>query len=224
MKAIIVSRVLNEFLYKRMLETCKLPFELVQAKNFSGYIGSVDYLFYCATICENFDWVINIDEDVLILNNENILELLKFLEHGQYDFCGMPDGGVCNHRNFNPVAMNPFFNVFSKKFCKKILSANKQEVLNTKTNKFLENFKLESIQKNYKFVDYEPFYCIFFWALQNNCKPFFLNNIENLNDNISTLLKNNTNKEMLIHTWYSRDYKNQSDRIDKWYKIAKNIV
>jgi hypothetical protein len=64
-------------------------------------------------------WVINIDEDAFILSNNELLNLLDFMQKNEYDFCGMPDGGVVPIRGANPVAMNPYFNIFNIKKIRK---------------------------------------------------------------------------------------------------------
>ena len=214
MNAIVVTRAINDVLYSRMVQTLKLPFPRVQARNFFGVRGSIEYLFHCFSYHEKYDWILNIDEDCLIKNNHEILDLIDHMEKNNYDFCGMPDGGRCVHRFHNPIAMNPFFNVFSKKFCRSLSLADKRLVAAAKMQDSLMPFSPQPLKGKFQYDNYEPFYPIFFWAILNGNRPLYLES-EELKDQTTTVLK--FKNDFLVHTWYSRSYGKdpvQTRRID----------
>ena len=219
-KAIIVTRALNDVLYDRFKKTCKLDFDMIQAKNFNGYIESVDYLFYCFSFFKDYEWIINIDEDSLIIDNNAILELIDYMEKEKYDYCGMPDGGVCKLRFHNPYALNPFFNIFNNKLCE-ALCKNEKEIRSLLMCDQLKQFKpVLKDGLDYSYDNFEPFYGVFFWPLLNDFKPIYLDCYQHI-DEISTILKNHENKDFIFHTWYSRDYGKDPKRIDGCYDFFK---
>lgn len=86
-----------------------------------------------------FDYIIYVDEDCFITNIESMINILKEFIEGNYGFAGIPDGGLCCHRNHNPVSINTFFTIFNVKEIKKVYDPEK--VLNTKFDDSLKVFK-----------------------------------------------------------------------------------
>lgn len=210
----IITRSSNDILYNRLNKTLFNDYPKIKLKNTTadGYL---------LKIFEEVktDWAINIDEDCLIINERKIYSLLDYMEKNSFDYCGMPDGGVCVHRQHNPITMNPFFNIFNVKKIKE--KFNIQKINETIFKKdFEEITKKELMKTNFKYDNFEPFYNFFFWLLEENFKPLFLNAYQH-KDSISTVLTDQNNEEFLIHTWYSREFEKNSfhkQRIDKIFE------
>jgi len=61
---------------------------------------------------DSYDWIINIDDDAFLMDFDALYRLMEHMHEHQYDICGMADGLTLTPRDvFNPVSMNPFFNV-----------------------------------------------------------------------------------------------------------------
>ena len=147
--------------------------------------------------------------------------------YDKYDYCGMPDGGSCNHRNASWIVMNPFFNIFN---CKKIKSSM-EWIMNKGNLQFFYNYKeFEHIRKKPEWINYnkdinffyEPYNGFFNFLFANN-NPLYLKTI-NHSDGISSILLNQNDKEIVYHSWYARTYgKNieQTNRINNLYSEAK---
>lgn len=106
---IIASRTYKAELYDIAMSFIDLPYRKIAFTN-----STADGYFYELLKIDS-DWVINIDEDAFVLSNNEIINLLDFMQKNEYDFCGMPDGGVVPIRRQNPVVMNPYFNIFNLK-------------------------------------------------------------------------------------------------------------
>jgi len=221
MKALIVTRFSNEILYNRMISTNKTSFECVKAENFHGRNGSVDYLFYCFSFFNDYDFIINVDEDAFFTNNEEFELLLNYMNDQKIDVCGIPDGGQCIHRFHNPLTMNPFFNIFSKEFCKKA-SLNKQDVYNSIMTDDLKQKTPKLKNDQFRYDDFEPFYKVFFWAHKNNLKFLYLDSYEFV-DEVSTIIKNHLKNDFIVHTWYAREYQQQKKRIDDCFSFFQPL-
>lgn len=232
MRLAIVTRSINETLYKRMISTINIDkcglelgsIDLIRRTEFSGVRGSLKYLLFCCSLFNDYDYVINIDDDCLIIDNEGLVSLIYYMKDLSYDFCGMPDGGVCSHRSHNPLVTNPFFNILSKRFCK-FAHYSIDDVRSTRMSgdlkeiavgpQFINNTKFE-------YDDFEPYYCIFLWAHKHLMNPLYLN-ARGHTDRVSTILKNQYGVDFLVHTWYAREYKKDNEalhtkRIDSCFK------
>ena len=110
---VIASRTYKGELYDIAMSFINLPYEKLA---FTGTTAD-GYLYRLLNV--DADWVINIDEDAFVLSDDELLNLLDFMRKNEYDFCGMPDGGVVPIRGANPVVMNPYFNIFNIKKIRK---------------------------------------------------------------------------------------------------------
>jgi len=185
-------------LYNLSQSTINLPFERIRIENRSadGYL--FDLLQFDA------DYIINIDEDAIIIDNCKLAELIKYCIFENIDVCGLPDGGVLPIRTHNPLVVNPFFNIFHIKKIRSDFSLQVLETYRVHKKEFEMKTPLHLIRSPYIYDDYEPYYPFFVW-LSQNYNVLYLKG-ETHQDGISTILNDHHNQPFLIHTWYSRDY------------------
>lgn|GEM_PF-1771687 len=155
------------------------------------------------------DWIIHIDEDAFVFRSESIPEIIAFMEKNGYAACGVPDGGIIDHRPHNPVSCNPFFTILHRK---RILDrVDKRESYTSEWSPEFA-FKIPNIctkkQFSYEFDNFEPYYGFYFWLLKHGFEILYLN-AEQWKDEpegISTILNDHNEYPFVLHTWYSREY------------------
>ncbi len=264
----IITRSKNKNLYNEMIKRFNYNYDnKIRFTNFQGFgDAATEYIYHI--LVNDYDWVINIDEDCFVFDEYELLMLLNYMKNNNYDYCGIPDGGVCIHRFHNPLVMNPFFNIFNvKKIREKIKNVDKNVLMkynNKNQNKLLKKLEnkncspmnlmkspefvknnikyikkslemspslrkyhpLEDLKENgygYKFDNFEPFNGLFLSLIERNCNPLYLNSKEYEQDGLSTIVKSHREKEICIHTWFSRLYgKNKvRKRINKAIKYRR---
>lgn len=206
---------MNYQLYRMSMKTILLPYK----KKRSMFTTATGYI-YNYILNNDADFVINIDEDAFVIDNDRLMKLLDYVKDNNYINCGMPDGGVVEIRQHNPLVTNPFFNILNVKEIRK--KFNLEEINNNysshKTE--FENFSTTHLKNDkYKFDFYEPYYPFFIW-LTVNFKTLFLNATVH-KDGISTVLKDHLDQPFLVHSWYSRYYgkdTNHTKRINSLFK------
>lgn len=224
-----ICNVMNEELYQLSLSIYKdFGIDMIKFNGQSG-IYSFNFMNHIITNKEKFphDFYIFIDEDMFISNKDNLLSLLDYMIDGEYDLCGMPDGGVIAHRFHNPIAINTFLCIMNMKNVRNYY--NKDKVINeffdndlmkyrnielTSNRKHKEYKLIENIKnKGYEpygvtFDNFEPYYKIMFHILRNNGNILYLNAEEsNIDGGMTTILKNQNNEDIGYHTWFAREYK-----------------
>lgn len=224
MNIAVTTRSMNVNLYDKMRSTCSFNAKYLRYTEFQTGPSSLDYLLLISQL--EYDYVINVDEDIAFIDDKVIYEIIDYMEENNYDYCGVADGGEILVRINNPLAMNPFFNIFN---AKKIRTMVSQFDLNINSKKMLEedwDKKLKHPKKcKYQYNDAEPFYPFFYNLIKMGIKGLYLS-AENFEDEISTIVKFN-NKNILCHTWYAREYKKYGsphrDRIDRVFDFfSKN--
>jgi len=214
---IIVSRSENKILHTKSKEINSSNIERVRGKFGGGQDAALKYLLNLFNF--NDDWVINIDDDAFVFDSQRILNLIEFMHENNYDYCGMPDGGIVNERRHNPIVPNAFFNIINVKNIK----INRNEIYQTKFTDDLKQY-IPSILKPdilYQWNTREQYYCLFFWLIKRY-KCLFLNAYEHV-DGMSTILQDHEGNDFLIHTWCARTYgvePRQTERINQAYEWA----
>jgi hypothetical protein len=235
-KIICITRSMNIELYEMMLDLCDPNWEFIRLINSSSF-DFIDYIF-----SNNFDakWVLNLDEDCYLTDFNKIYNLISYLESNDYDYCGIQDGGSIPVRIHNPLVCNPFFNLFNVENIQKIerkYKSEKEYNLNELKVKYEKYIRFNHSQ--YQFDFFEPFYTQFLWLLENGFKPFFNNASAFEREkylviaplgrvipyyNSPTLILDEKEEELAIHTWHSRyyNYPNIKKAINNCYKYAKS--
>ncbi|MCF8272805.1 MAG: hypothetical protein K9I95_03140 [Flavobacteriaceae bacterium] len=165
---------------------------------------------------ENIDWLILADEDVIFEDCDVVFSIIRKMDDDNISVCGVRDGGVIAHRQYNPNLINTFFSIIDFKKISKIWS--KSEV---KKNQYTlpSEFKIDETKLN-GFFDvnslYEPYYCFFLW-LKRKGMGFLYLDAHMFDDNISNSILFN-GQLFACHTWYARAYnlnKKHTYRINK---------
>ncbi len=217
MKVLIYTRSMNFDLYQISLNTVKLPHK----KKRSIFTSAEGYLYH-NLLNNDADYVINIDEDVFITDNNKLRKLIEFVIDNDYINCGMPDGGVVDIRNHNPLVTNPFFNILNVKEIRKQFDVKTILQNYSNHNSDFEKFcPLHLMKTKFAYDYYEPYNPFFVW-LATNFKTLFLN-AEVHQDGLSTILNDHLDEPFLLHSWYSRFYgvdEMHTNRINSLYKEA----
>lgn len=232
----VVTNYQNETLVKMSQESIKyIRCPKYKIKGENGFYGC-DFFNHLLSSSEiDHDYVIYIDEDFFIYNYKPLFKLIKHFVKKDYDFSGVPDGGIIHIRQFNPLFINPFFSLFNLKKIRKFYNphiATKYEVTNEDINLLKENYfdeikdLIEKVKEPINFdlhSNKEPYYKIFNYLLKNNSKPLYL-----FAEQYSNLLFCTSpiydNKALGVHTWYARDYEKdefQTSRINEIYEKSK---
>ena len=217
-----------------------------RGKNFYGY-QMFDSVLTNWWIRLRYDYLIYVDEDCFISDVDELYKLVKYFIENEYDFCGVPDGGVIAHRHHNPISINTFFTIFNLKSIKQVYNHKGVEktVYTPELDKFIPHSLLKadlpdplSAQReeigdkrpessNITYDDFEPYYKIFFWLLLRGAKPLYLDARNSaLDGGLTTEVVNHLGKVFCYHTWYAREYSSDDDnkcRINSVYEFVKKL-
>lgn len=223
-KIAILSTVINFELYSK--SSLLFP-ENIQKYVIDGRNGmhGLHSIFYMMKKLRNKDieWLIMADEDVLFQDSSIVFNLIKKMEDGNYSIAGVRDGGVIEHRTYNPYLMNTFFSIINFKELEKIWDT--QEIIN---NNYIvgDEFKddLTSLKGAYDTNSlYEPYYGFYLWLRRKNKKFLFLEAQMNQDQITNSIIFQG--KELLYHTWYARSYghnNKHTNRINKIFELLKS--
>ena len=207
-KIAILSTVINFKLYSK--SACYFPKD-IQKYIIDGRNGmhGIDSLIYMMKKLKNqdIDWLILADEDVFFLDSESVFEIVEEMKSKDFLFCGVRDGGVISHRNYNPLVPNTFFSIMNFKEIKKIW--NQRQMLSNQyllENEFADDLTNLPFKFDRKSL-YEPYYCFYLWLRRKSEKVLFLEaEMPFANDAISNSVLNLNGIPMLYHSWYARSF------------------
>lgn len=198
----IFTRSANIELYKYSQGLIDLPYKRMRL-----YGTTADGYFYQMLEDLDCDWAINIDEDAFVTDNHAVECMMEYMMENDIVCCGMHDGGVLPIRFCNPIIQNPFFNILNLKAIREKFNREGVEAFDYAVNK-TELVKLLPMDlqdyEGLKFDNYEPYYKFFFW-LAKNFKLMYLDVAEH-KDGYTTIVYNQNHEQMLLHTWWSREY------------------
>lgn len=166
---------------------------------------------------KGIEWLVMADEDVLFQNPALVFEIIKKMKDQNYTVCGIRDGGILKHRNYNPYLINTFFSVLNFKeieliWNKKEIRANNYSIKNEfddDLNDLKEPFDAQSL--------YEPYYAFYLWLRRQNKQFLFLESNHFFQNDAITNTVYFQNNILLHHTWYARGYgkiEKHTQRID----------
>ena len=227
-RVLVVTRSMNDVLYTRSQALLTLPYPRKRITGLNHWRNATDYLHLLFEY--DVDWLINIDEDCFVFDSGRVEGLLRHMQANAYDYCGIPDGGACVHRFHNPVVTNPFFNIFHVARIRPMLRAADLFAVNRVTHTpDLEKHTPRALMKEgheYAYDNFECFYGLFFWLLREGFKPLYLPSAE-LEDGITTELRDHEGAAFLYHTWFTRKYTTDDEhtrRIDSIYERAARLA
>lgn len=213
----LITTVVNFGLYAKTSRRFPTGIQhfVIDGRNGMHGIDSIVYMFKKLKKY-NIKWLIMADEDVIFNDEDYIFDLINLLNKNNYLCCGVRDGGVIKHRNYNPFAINTFFSIINFEKLKSIFNISKikkhqyirKGEFNDDLGNTIFNYNKESL--------YEQYYCFYFWLRRNGGRILFLNSKMG-DDAISNKLFSPEGLELLTHTWYARSYginQTQTKRID----------
>jgi hypothetical protein len=171
---------------------------------------------------ENVDYVINIDEDAFVCNQNALYSLLDYVIDNKVVNCGVRDGGALTLRGFHPLVTNPFFNIIDVRKIRKEFDID----IIQRTPCDHSDYKTmipKDLHYYYSFEDNEPFNKIFIW-ITLNFKTLFLD-VQVHKDGFSIIVLNHKKEPFLLHSWYSRYYgkdRNHTARINALFNEAQS--
>lgn len=216
----ILTTVVNFELYQKSAPLFPEGIQkyVIDGRNGMHGIHSIYYLFEKLK-GKGIEWLIMADEDVLFTQSDAVFSIISTMQTEGYSVCGIRDGGVISHRNYNPYVINTFFSIFNFKsiaphFSKAALTKNNYCV----PGEFVDD--LRNLPYSFDPVStFEPYYCFYFWLRRQGHRFLFLDSIMEP-DAIANSVYFNGNK-ILTHTWYARSYgvnAKHTDRIDAFLK------
>lgn len=224
-KIAIITTAINKQLYQKSSQFFPTNIQKYVIDGTNGMHG-LDSIFYMMKKLKNrnIEWLIMADEDVLFQNSNLVFDIIKKMEFENYSVCGVRDGGLISHRNYNPYLINTFFSIINFKEIELIW--DKKDIL--KNNYILENefdddlgkisglFNLESL--------YEPYYCFYLWLRRNKKQFLFLEaNHPFKEDEISNAVYFN-DKVLLYHTWYARSYGTNEKHTNRINEVLELLI
>jgi len=218
----ILTTVINFELYgiTSKLFPNRIKKYVIDGRNGMHGIHSIYYIFQKFSN-KNIDWLILVDEDVIFKNSNMVYSIIQKMEDEDISVCGVRDGGVIKHRNYNPIIVNTFFTIIN---FKEILKIYKKDEVSKNQFLAINEFNLEDVQLNGTFDInslYEPYYCFFLWLKRKGNKFLYLE-AEMLNDDISnTILFNG--ETFAYHTWYARSYNVNEKHTNRINSILNNM-
>lgn len=191
---IVYTRSNNDELFEMMTSFLPKSWEVRKCDWFNHWTDAESYLHFI--IQQDYEWIVNIDNDCFVHNPGAVFDMAVYMMKNDFTHCGMRDAGVSPHRNNDYQVMNPFFNMFNVTAIKPMLK------------------DIQPVKNNI-----EP-YNAFFIHLHNHGKPLYLD-AATRSDGITTHLMDHEGNYFALHSWYSREYETQKDRINKVYADAK---
>lgn len=217
---------IRNYINREVLEKTKLT-KLPSIEIFGGnYLYGKKLLEKCFLhdrLQDKFDYIVFVDEDCFIYNENVIFDIINDMEENDMDICGMPDGGVSLMRHHRNDVPNLFFTVFK---CKKI-----REISESEYNEYTVPCDLYESDKTVSCDAFEPYYkmlCFLRYELKMNFMA-----LNDISDDYCQVLNGNTmyattifydKNKLCIHCWYSRKYdiEEVKNRINKILNKALN--
>ena len=218
-KVAMLTTVANFDLYHKSNPLFNISYDrfVIDGRNGMHGIHSILYMMRKFKNLD-YDYIIMADEDFILKSNTALENLLDYMKTNDIVVSGVRDGGMINHRNYNPFCINTFFSVLDLKKVKQIW--NEKEMLSNQRIDKDEFYLDEEMPHDFDVESlYEPYYCFYLWLLRRGEKIKYLNSktlIEN-NDDITNIVCDDNEKIIGFHSWYARSYgvnKKHTDRID----------
>lgn len=235
-KTLVITRNQNPELYRR---TSRYHQELGDLLALRGYNFSEKYIIDSLLSGQEYDWVINIDEDARILDPRALKSLLSHMEAEGFGFCGLPDGGFSRIRSHNPYIPNAFFNVFQMKLIRNWIDPSYMKKFRPSTSDLARceakySKLIGEAVLPYRCDLFEPYYPIFIYLELNGVGFLPLTQNTQLDSSGreippqdlynhpegrlgSTILKY-SGLDLCLHTWWGRFYQvdpHHTKRIDR---------
>jgi len=225
MDAAIVTFTHKPALYEISSQMLDLPFPKFAFRNYTTDWNEWFRIFLQVPA----RWLILVDEDVFVFDPKQLELLLEFLELEGITICGVPDGGVVEHRFHNPIICNPFFCVFDRSAIPNPTDTIIRSILQTPWDDSYRDQQAPFVGtdgKQFAYDHFEPWYGFQFWLCHQGFKFHYLDAIpwQGEPERCTTLLKSHIGKLFALHTWFARHYDgSHRDRIDRAMKYALSL-
>ena len=166
------------------------------------------------------DWVVSIDEDAFVWDQEALDSLMEYMKENDYVFCG-PSEWV---RRRNPAVVNPFFMVLNVGFLRELFDEDEMRACVDFEEDMKRNLPERLLIEEASYVTEEAYYSFFYWMLKKGVKTLYLDaerGIPGVEDGWATVVKDHRGIEFMAHAWYSREYKTNPRRIDELIEYAR---
>lgn len=220
-KVVIATRSLHEELYRlsdEFLDFGRSEPGRLRPRERHRFVGT-DAAGYLRELAQlDAEWVINLDEDAFVADPRGIISLIEHMEREGYAACGMPDGGVVPIRRHHPLACNTFFNIFDLRRVRAAWANWDQALHASPASEEVDDIPEIARRTAWAFDRFEPYYGAFFSLLEAKEKILYLD-AETWDDGISTILKGPDGRPLLIHCWYSRQWKVDPDTRHRFDRV-----
>ena len=202
-----------------------LPYPKIALHEYPG--SNVNGAFDMA-LAVGADWLIHIDEDAFVFAPERIPRLVNYMANNGFALCGVPDGGVVEHRRHNPVVCNPFFSIVNVK----LILERAKDTSSTQNTQWDESYGAYTAPfvgrdgKQFAYDHFESWYGAYFWLCKQGLRVLYLDAAawEGEPEGLSTLVKDHTGEFFLLHTWFAREYDGKHRaRIDRAIQHALEL-
>lgn len=189
--------IIRNFISGKLLKASLTSFPELHIDGSNSFYGKklLDNIFNERNLHKKYDYIVLIDEDCFMLNDNAVDELICYMEQNDVDIVGVPDGLATPVRFHRPDVPNIFFTIFKTKK----MTFDPSEVANYKVPIG------ESKQGVYAYDNFEPYYqwlCFMVYKLGMVFKPL---EAHTLDDNWTTAVSFNGNG-FAYHTWFARRY------------------
>jgi hypothetical protein len=212
---LIVTRAMTPALCALQQSFLDVPYEHRLLFNHTGRSGALTYFFQLCQL--NADWIVNIDEDAFVFDNERLMRLLAFMKEEGLHCCGMPDGGACAQRTNSPLVFNAFFNILHLAAIRAEFDIDEIERLEyckdweqmINQSELTAGYRLCSPRHGYF---YEPYYRFFYWLIKRRFRFLRLGAESWRPTDPAVILKDHEQRPFLLHCWFARQFDDQRDR------------
>lgn len=153
-------------------------------------------------------WGILLDEDAFVIDNERLSRLVAWADENGYAAVGVPDGGVFGRRTHNPNALNLFFNVLDLEAIRRVWNPSECRGWMGRGSEMTRPWPPATLLKPdvpYRFDDYEPYYCFYFWLETTGLATGYLDARQH-SDGLSAVVLDQVGDPVLVHSWYAREF------------------
>lgn len=189
--------IIRNFISGKLLKKSLTSFSELHIEGKNSLYGKklLDHIFNELNLHKKYEYIVLIDEDCFILNDDIIDEVIQYMEQNDIDIVGVPDGNVTHVRFHRPDVPNLFFTIFKTK---------KMDF----TSLDVTNYKVpigETKKGVYAYDDFEPYYqwlCFLIYKLNMKFQPL---EAYTLDDGWTTAVKFG-GCDFAFHTWFARRY------------------
>lgn len=216
-----ISAVVNDVGHERCQSL--VPWKIQAFRGFTP-LGLCDIALFGDFVEGEPDWIVNMDEDCFCYAPHRIDPLIQYMQDNDYDLCGVPEGGMVTHRQYDPLAMNMSFTI-----------ANVAKFRQWRSEFHPDRWKFRPeltplapyhiLHRPYQFGNWEPTYPWFYFLLEKGAKCLYLRaNMDD--DGISCHILDHNTFPLAAHAFMGSAYNRAPEvreRIDKLFDKCRRL-